>query len=127
MKDRQNEFVDNNRTLCEENCIIDKYDPISKKVICSCKIKVELPPVKDIQFDKNKLFNNFKNIKQLINFNIVKCIHSVFNKENIKFNFGLYTVIPVKFLLILCILYFYIVEYKNIENEINDIIKAKIY
>ena len=34
LKDRQNEFVKNNLTLCEGNCVLDDYDKRTKKAIC---------------------------------------------------------------------------------------------
>ena len=32
--DRQNEFINNNMSLCENNCSFDGYDEITKKVMC---------------------------------------------------------------------------------------------
>ena len=42
LKDRRQEFIDNNLTLCEENCFLKDYDYINKKAKCSCKIKLNL-------------------------------------------------------------------------------------
>ena len=39
LRDRQKEFVDNNRTVCQEDCKFDKYDNKTKKVLCSCQIR----------------------------------------------------------------------------------------
>ena len=35
LKDRKNEFVENNMTLCEENCDMIDYNPNNAKVKCS--------------------------------------------------------------------------------------------
>ena len=38
LKDRRKEFIDNNLTLCEENCDFIDYDYIYKRAKCSCDI-----------------------------------------------------------------------------------------
>ena len=40
LNDRRKEFIDNNFTLCEENCDLIDYDYIYKKAKCSCKLKL---------------------------------------------------------------------------------------
>ena len=35
LKDRKNEFINNNMTICEENCEIKSYDYNNKRVKCS--------------------------------------------------------------------------------------------
>ena len=42
LKDRRNEFVDNNMTLCEENCDLINYNYTNEKVKCSCDIKINI-------------------------------------------------------------------------------------
>jgi len=42
LKDRKNNFVENNMTLCEEKCSIKDYDYNSNKVKCSCEIKIKI-------------------------------------------------------------------------------------
>jgi len=70
LKDRRKEYIDNNLTLCEENCILIDYDYIYKSAKCSCEVKIELPLIEDIKFDKEKLKNNFVDIN-----NITKSIY----------------------------------------------------
>ena len=43
LKDRRNEFVNNNLTLCEENCDLIGYDYEKEKVKCSCDVKTIIP------------------------------------------------------------------------------------
>ena len=43
LKDRRNEFIDKNLTICEENCKFIDYDNITKRAICSCYTKINLP------------------------------------------------------------------------------------
>ena len=56
LKDRQNEFVNNNMSLCEENCEFVDYNYTTKKVKCSCDVKLEVPKNFDIKFDKKDYF-----------------------------------------------------------------------
>jgi len=48
LEDRRNEFVDNNMSLCEENCELINYNYLTKKVMCSCDVKSEIPDNYDI-------------------------------------------------------------------------------
>ena len=57
LKDRRNEFIEKNLTLCEENCFLIDYDDINGKAKCSCEIKINIPLLGDIKFDKEKLKN----------------------------------------------------------------------
>ena len=42
LKDRQNDCINNNMSICEEDCDFTIYDKIKKKAICSCFVKIEL-------------------------------------------------------------------------------------
>ena len=50
LQDRKNEFIDNNMSLCEENCKFINYNYTTKKAKCSCDIKLELPEINNIKF-----------------------------------------------------------------------------
>ena len=39
LKDRQNEFINNNYTLCEDGCSFNGYEAKTKKIECNCNIK----------------------------------------------------------------------------------------
>ena len=55
LSDRKKNFVDNNMSLCEEDCNLAEYNYTTQKAKCSCLIKLSLPVIKDIKFDKDKL------------------------------------------------------------------------
>ena len=38
LKERQKKYINNNMSLCEENCDFVDYDIENKKAICSCFI-----------------------------------------------------------------------------------------
>ena len=52
LKDRKNEFIDYNMTLCEEDCILIDYNYTTKKAECSCSVKTKIPLNIEIKFDK---------------------------------------------------------------------------
>ena len=89
LSDRKNIFIENNMTLCEEDCHLADYNYTTKKAKCSCLIKIELPLIENIKFDKDKLYQNFKNINNIANIKFLKCYKEVFNK-NIKENIGFF-------------------------------------
>ena len=72
LKDRKNEFIDNNMSLCEENCDLIEYNPIKEKAKCSCDIKLNIPANYDIKFNKNDFLKSFIDLKNTFNLNIIK-------------------------------------------------------
>ena len=95
IKERQNEFIKNNLSICEEDCNFNDYDNITKKAVCSCFTKIKLPMISEIKVNKEILFSNFKDIRNIGNFNMLKCINLLFEK-----------IIFLKILQIICLLYF---------------------
>ena len=67
-------------TLCEENCELIDYNITSNKVICSCPVKTEIKSISDIKFNTSLLLSNFKDIKNIANFEMFKCIYLMFDK-----------------------------------------------
>ena len=49
LKDRKMEFINKNLTPCEENCNFVDYDNTTKKAICSCYTKIELPIISEVK------------------------------------------------------------------------------
>ena len=56
LKDRKNEFIDNNMSLCEENCDLIEYNITKQKAKCSCDIKLNILENFDIKLIK-KIFS----------------------------------------------------------------------
>ena len=138
LKDRQKEFVDNSMSICEEDCDFIDYDNTTKKAICSCYTKIELPLISDIKVDKNKLLDNFKNINNIANFKMLNCLNLFFNKNNFFKNTSNYLMI-ILFIISIISIYSFIfrtnfdkhifIEDKqnkeNIDNKPINIIKQK--
>ena len=127
LKDRKIEFIENNYTLCEENCILKGYEIISKEVICSCEIKLELPLLSTVVIDKNKLYDSFSNIKNIANLNIMKCYKVLFNISGCIKNLGFYFISLIIVFYFFCLIFFFVNDLKKIKNIIDKIIEAKEY
>ena len=125
LSDRKNEYINNNMTLCEENCYFEKYDYEIGKVICSCLTKIKMPFISEISFDKNKIIEKFKDIKSLTNVNTLKCYYLLTSKEYILKNVGFFIICPVFVLHLISIFIFFFKEIKKIQQIISDIINNK--
>ena len=124
LKDRQLDFIDKNKTVCQEDCLLIEYDKNLKLAKCSCKIKSESPlSIIDMKINKTKLNENFIHIKNIINVNIIKCYKKLFNKDSIIYNIGFYIFIPIIIVNIISIFIFY----KKQLPKLNDIIKDIIF
>ena len=81
LKDRRDEYINNNMSLCEKNCKYNGYDFDTKKAICECLVKIKFPLLSEIVVNKEKFLNNFIDLKKQMNINVMKCYNNLFNKE----------------------------------------------
>ena len=123
LADRKNEYINNNMSLCEENCDLIDYNYETKKAKCSCNMKTNIPLFEDIKFDKNLLYKKFIDINNVFNIKIIKCYKSVFNKS-LKKNYGFFIILLIMLLFIVSICIFYIKSFNILKNDINDIVSA---
>ncbi len=121
LKDRQNEFINNNYTLCEDGCSFNGYEAKAKKVECNCNIKKAMPKASEIKIDREKLKNNFINIKRIINLDIMKCYKKLFTKEGLLKNVSSYILLSIIFIHILLFILFILKECDIIKRKINSI------
>ena len=68
---------------------------------------------------------NFKEVKNLANFKIIKCYKMVFEKENLIKNYGFFIIVSILVILIICTILFCSKYYQSLINEIYAIIRAK--
>ena len=94
-------------SVCEENCEFTGYDLDTKKAICSCEVKIKLPLMSEISFDKNRLYDSFTNIKNIANMKILNCYHVLFSKNGFIKNIGSYVVISIILIHIISTILFY--------------------
>ena len=122
LNDRKNIFIDNDMNICEENCIFESYDINNKNAKCSCKIKTNLQLYSQIKKNTTLLLIGFKNIKNIINLNILKCYNTLFNINGISNNIGSYIILSVILFYFISIIIFYKKDYIIIKNNISNII-----
>ena len=129
LADRQIEFIEGNKTLCQDGCNFEKYDNLNKRAECSCKgkeFKQTINSIADIKINKMKFVENFIDINNIVNIQIIKCYKILFSKKGIINNIGFYLVIPILIFHIISIFIFYIYQKKTIFDKIDDIIFAII-
>ena len=125
ISDRQNQYINNNLTLCENNCELSEYDNETKKAICKCIIKNETDIKSDIIIDKEKLLSQFFKIKSLVNLDIMKCYKALFTKSGIMKNIGSYIIISIISIYIILFFIFITKGFSFLQIQISYIIKAK--
>ena len=127
LKDRRNEFVDNNMSLCEENCDLIEYNYTKEKAKCSCDVKTSIPPNFDIKFNKKDFFKSFTDVKNIFNINILKCYKTVLKIKSLKKNYGFYIIASVFLLYIITLIIFPTISYRKLKKEVKNIIFALKY
>ena len=131
LKDRKNDFIDKNKTLCQDDCEFLNYDNEKNKVECSCNVKESSSSIADIKINKAELLKNFKDIKNIANLNFLLCYKKLFNKDGIINNIGCYILIFIIIFHIISIFVFYLNDFKIIKKKIEEIIfginKEKIF
>ena len=122
LKDRKKEFIEGKKTVCQDGCDFSNYDYKYKKAQCSCDVKESSDKYEDMKIIKEKLFRNFKVIKNIANINILKCYKSLFCIKGIENNIGSYTVIFIFLFHISSIIIFYKYQLDKIKDIINVIL-----
>ena len=123
LKDRKNDFVNKDKIVCQEGCIFSEYDYENHVAKCKCNVKESPPSIADMKIDKDKLLENFKDIKNIVNFEFLKCYKRLFCKEGIINNYGCYLILIIIFFHILSIFIFCASNFEkkiiNIASKIN--------
>ena len=122
LKDRQKEYIDKDKIVCQEDCDFSEYDYDTFVAKCSCNAKESSESFVDMNINKTKLLENFKNIKNIINFEFLKCYNKLFNKKGILNNIGFFILLAINLFHILSILIFIIHQFSAIINKINNIL-----
>ena len=125
LEDRKKEYIDNNLSLCEQDCEYEGYDTNIKKSKCNCFIKIEMPFVSEIVINKDKLLDNFINIKDITNLKIIYCYKELFSVEGLKINIGNYIILSIILINIGCFIFFSIKDFKLLNHLIDTLIKIE--
>ena len=124
LRDRQNEFIKNNYSLCENNCIYKGYDYKGKKALCTCTIKTRFRLFTEIIIDPNLLLKNFIDLKKITNIAIIKCYKLLFSLEGFKYNIGNYIMLFIILINFLLFLIFIFKGYNLYLTKIKGLIKS---
>ena len=125
LKDRKNDFIYHNKTVCQEDCIFTDYNKDTKKAICSCKIKEPSLSSANMNIDINKIMKSFIDIKNIANIALLKCYKKLFSLKDIIKNIGFLMIIPIIIFNFLCIIIFYCKQYKKLKKKIKKIIISR--
>ena len=74
---------------------------------CSCSIQESSKSFSEININKTKLYDNFVNVKNYVNLNILVCYHELFTKKGMIRNICCYIIFPIITSYIICIIFFY--------------------
>ena len=122
LKDRKNEFIEGNKTVCQDDCDFSEYDYNTQKAKCTCKVKESSSSIFDMKINKTKLYENFIDIKNIANINLMGCYKVLFGINGIRNNIACFIIIPVILFHFLVIIIFYINQKKKIDKKIKKII-----
>ena len=122
LKDRKNEYVNNNMSLCQENCELVEYDLKSEKAKCSCDIKLNISPDYNTKFDKKEFFKSFTDINNIFNIKIMKCYKTVLKIKYLLNNYGFFIVGFINVLYFINLFIFISVSYNKIKEDIFNIV-----
>ena len=126
LNDRKNEYVENNLSLCENNCTFNGYDEKTKKAICECETKVKINMISDILLDENILSNKINNTENsATNVGAMKCVSLLFSKNGLLTNIGSYILFLTIGLFGVSIFIFYKCGYELIGESIKEMVKLK--
>ena len=120
MKDRKEEFINNNKTLCQDECTFSEYNYITQKAKCLCDVVESSSSFSNMKINKLGLYKNFIDIKNIININILVCYKVLFTKKGILNNYGCFSLMAVIILHFIIIIIFYA---KHLINKIRIKIK----
>ena len=127
LKDRQKEFVEGNKTVCQEECEFSDYDNDNKKANCSCNVKDSSNSYADMNINKSKLYENFvvtNDKTEVSNLGITSC-NVLDSKENIESNTGFFLLLAILAIFIIIFIIFCTRGYNSLENKIDEVIHKK--
>ena len=124
INDRQDEFNNNNLSICENDCSFIKYESETKKSICKCAIKNKQLTVSELVNNTDILSNNFtkKGESSMVS---MKCYYTLFTKDGILKNIGSYILLFTILEFVISGLLFYKIGYHLLEDIIKNILEEK--
>ena len=127
LNDRKNEFIEGNKTVCQEDCNFSDYYYDIKIANCSCKIKESSSSYSEMNINKTKLYENFDEINNdldLSNKGILSC-NIISSTENIESNTGFYLLLIILILFVIVFIIFCSKGFNLLENKMGEVIHKK--
>lgn len=122
LKDRKKEFIEKNKTVCQDVCVFSGYNYTTKKVNCFCEVN-EMPlSFLYMKINKTKLYQNFFDIKNSANIKILICYKLLLTVNGILYNIGSYILLAIILFHIASIIIFYLKQFDGIKSQIKNII-----
>ena len=123
LNDRKNEFLDNNMTICQDNCLFSAMNYSNNRAKCSCDVMMSSSKFEDMKINKEKLFQNFIDIKNIANIQLLICYNVLFSKIRLIKNYGSYSILFIILIhFIIIIIYYSKNLYNKILFKINEIL-----
>ena len=122
LNDRKSNYINKNMSICQDGCEFSLYVKKKQKAGCTCNVKESSSTIADMKINKDKLIKNFKDIKNIINLNILVCYKNLLKKEGIINNIGCYILLSIIIFHIISIFVFYLSEFDLIKNKLKKII-----
>jgi hypothetical protein len=111
--------------VCAKGCNFIQYNSTTKNALCECNVESNHLE-SDSLIDKEKLLNNFIDIKMISNIGLFLCYKTLFVIDGIITNIGNYCILIVIISFLVASLIFYIrKEEQAIINTIKEIIESK--
>ena len=127
LKDRQKEFVEGDKTVCQEKCIFSAYNTDTKRANCSCDAKDSSNSFVDMNINQESLYENFDDTSsksEISNLGITSC-NVLASKENIESNTGFFLLLIILALFVVVFIIFCKKGYNVLENKIDEVISKK--
>ena len=121
LKDRRKDFVENNKTVCQEECFLSEYNNFYQRAKCSCKPEKSSFSFINMKINKTEIYNQFLDVKNLMNINIIFCYKKLFCLEGIIINISFFIVAPFIIFDIISIIIFCCKSKKKLFYRINSI------
>ena len=107
LEDRKVEYIDGNKSICQEDCDFSEYDYTNQRANRSCKVKKSSSSFAFMNINKKKLLESFIHIEKLTNINKLKCYKELFSIKGIISNIGCYISLAFELFHIISIFNFY--------------------
>ena len=114
-------IVDSDKIVCQEGCDFSEYNCDTYIAKCSCEVKESTPSIADMNINKAKLLENFKDIKNIVNFKFLICYKQLFNKKGFINNIGCYLILIIILFHIMSIFIFSINNFPSLKAKIKNI------